>query len=47
MEDCTFFSLSIAYFIDLEKLCKDVQEIARKCGKNIIDNYGRIIHCIE
>ena len=26
--------------VDLKKLCQDVQEIARKCGENIIENYG-------
>lgn len=34
-----FFRHSISY-IDLNQLCEDVQAIARKCGKNTMDNYG-------
>ena len=40
MEDCNFlFGYGISY-VDLNQLCEDVQEIARKCGKNTMDNYG-------
>ena len=40
MEDCTFsFGYGISC-VDLNQLCEDVQAIARKCGKNTMDNYG-------
>ena len=34
-----FFGHSISC-VDLNQLCEDVQAIARKCGKNTMDNYG-------
>ena len=41
MEDCSFLLRHTISRVDLKQLCEDVQAIARKCGENIMKNYGR------
>lgn len=39
MDSCTV--AEIECHLVLNDLCNDVQSIARKCGQNMLDNYGR------